>query len=49
MSRGIRKTRAMKEDLPDCFGHHDEMDTICSECIIEMSCEVWRRSTGGKP
>jgi len=45
--RGIPKTKALIADLPPCWGQHDEMNAVCAECIIEMSCEVYRRLVGG--
>ncbi len=45
----LQKTRAMRENLPTCWGNHNEMNTICNECVIEMSCEVYRRLMGGRP
>jgi hypothetical protein len=40
------KTRAMRENLPPCWGKHNEMDVVCADCIIEMSCEVMKRGGG---
>jgi len=37
----VERERARTENLPRCWGHESETNTICNECVIEMSCHNW--------